>query len=61
MTTHNRRFGVEDLWQKTVYDEDGKPRKVASARDGKGKRWRARYVDDEGRERTQAFDRKTDA
>jgi integrase len=59
--TRNRRFGVEDLWQKTVYDEDRKPCKIPSARDGQGKRWRARYVDDAGQERTQAFDRKTDA
>jgi integrase len=57
----NRRSGVEDLWQKTVYDEAGKPHKVPSARDCRGKRWRARYVDDAGHERTQAFDRKTDA
>ena len=57
----NRRSGVEDLWGKTVYDDEGKPRKVPSARDGRGKRWRARYVDDVGSERTRAFDRKTDA
>ncbi len=57
----NRRFGVEDLWNKTVYDEERRPYAVPSARNGKGKRWRARYVDDEGRERTQAFDRKSDA
>lgn len=57
----NRRFGVEDLWNKTVYDEGRNPQVVPSARHGKGRRWRARYVDDDGRERTQAFDRKTDA
>lgn len=57
----NHRFGVEDLWQKTVYDADRKPHKVPSARDGRGKRWRARYVDDAGQERSQAFDRKVDA
>lgn len=57
----NRRCDVEDLWQKTVYGDDGKSRTVASAREGRGKRWRACYVDDAGHERTQAFDRKTDA
>lgn len=57
----NRRSGVEDLWQKTVYGDDGKPKRVPSARGGRGKRWRARYVDDAGHERSQAFDRKTDA
>ena len=32
-----------------------------SAAHGRGKRWRARYVDDQGRERAQGFVRKTDA
>jgi integrase len=54
----NRRAGVEDLWVKTVRDEQGNQKTVPSARHGTGKRWRARYVDDEGRERTRAFDRK---
>lgn len=49
----NRRAGVEDRWHKA----DGCP----SANDGKGKRWRARYVDDVGRELSKAFDRKIDA
>lgn len=57
----NRRFGVEDLWNKTVYDENRNPQTVPSARHGKGRRWRARYVDNDGQERTQAFDRKSDA
>lgn len=61
MPSRNHRSGVEDLWQKTVYDENRQPRKVPSARNGRGKRWRARYVDDAGHERTQAFDRKSDA
>jgi len=57
----NHRSGVEDLWQKTIYDEEQKPHKVPSARYGRGRRWRARYVDDTGQERSRAFDRKSDA
>jgi integrase len=57
----NRRAGVEDRWIKTERDEHGNEKKVPSARNGKGKRWRARYVDDEGNERAKAFDRKVDA
>jgi integrase len=57
----NRRAGVEDLWTKTVRGTDGTTRTVPSARHGVGLRWRARYVDDEGRERTKAFTRKSDA
>jgi integrase len=56
----NRRSGVEDLWTKTVRDPDGNPTKVPSARTGTGMRWRARYVDDRGRERSKAFGRKVD-
>ncbi|MFT0610160.1 tyrosine-type recombinase/integrase [Rhodococcus qingshengii] len=56
----NRRAGVEDLWWKTV-KVDGKESKIESKLHGKGKRWRARYVDDDSHERTQRFDRKVDA
>ena len=49
----NRRAGVEDRWHKANGER--------SATYGAGKRWRARYVDDEGRERARGFDRKTDA
>ncbi|WOC12567.1 tyrosine-type recombinase/integrase [Gordonia sp. MP11Mi] len=49
----NRRAGVEDRWRKA----DGSP----SANDGKGMRWRARYVDDAAREHSKAFARKVDA
>lgn len=44
---------VIDLWFRG--NGERKPRH------GVGKRWRARYVDDAGRERTQAFVRKADA
>jgi integrase len=61
MMKRNRRAGVEDRWTKTVRDAEGNAQTVPSANDGKGKRWRARYVDDEGREHTKAFARKVDA
>ncbi|HZE17768.1 MAG TPA: site-specific integrase, partial [Mycobacterium sp.] len=57
----NRRAGVEDLWTKTIRVENGNTQSVPSARHGKGKRWRARYVDDRGREHAQSFARKADA
>ncbi|MBU8824406.1 tyrosine-type recombinase/integrase [Mycolicibacterium goodii] len=53
--TRNRRAGVEDRWTKTVRDEHGNEQRVPSAAHGKGMRWRARYVDAEGRERSKAF------
>lgn len=49
----NQRAAVEDLWRKS----DGS----RSKRDGVGLRWRARWVDRQGKERTKAFHRKTDA
>lgn len=49
----NRRAGVEDLWRLS----DGSP----SKRDGQGMRWRARWVDPSGQERSKAFPRKVDA
>jgi integrase len=55
MTTRGRRAGVEDRWTKTVIDADGDKQSVPSARDGKGMRWLARYVDEQGREQTKAF------
>jgi integrase len=57
----NRRASVEDRWSKTVRDSDGTTQSVPSTNHGKGKRWRARYVDDEGREHAKGFTRKTDA
>lgn len=59
--TRNRRAGVEDRWSKTVRLPDGTTETVRSALHGKGKRWRARYVDDEGREHAKGFTRKSDA
>ena len=57
----NRRAGVEDRWTKTIRDADGNTQTVPSAAHGKGSRWRARYVDDQGREHAQGFGRKVDA
>jgi hypothetical protein len=49
----NRRSGVEDRWRCS----DGS----SSAADGRGLRWRARYVDDDGREHAKGFRTKTAA
>lgn len=57
----NRRAGVEDRWNKTVRQPDGTTATVPSANDGKGSRWRARYVDEDGREHVKTFRRKVDA
>jgi integrase len=57
----NRRAGVEDRWTKTVRDEEGNAQTVRSANHGRGMRWRARFVDDQGREHSKAFARKADA
>jgi integrase len=57
----SRRSGVEDRWTKTVWDADGNAQTVPSANDGIGKRWRARYVDERGREHAKGFARKVDA
>jgi integrase len=48
---------VEDRWHVTG-PGGGKTR---TARFGTGRRWRARYLDPEGRERSKSFDRKADA
>ena len=57
----NRRAGVEDRWSKTVQRPNGTAEHVPSAAHGKGKRWRGRYVDNNGKEHAQGFDRKVDA
>ena len=61
MQKRNRRSGVEDRWSKTVRLPDGELKTVPSAADGKGKRWRARYVDSYGREHAKGFRTKTEA
>jgi integrase len=57
----NRRAGVADRWYRIVRDEQGNTVKVPSAEHGRGLRWRARFVDDRGQERSKAFARKSDA
>ncbi|MBF6471661.1 site-specific integrase [Nocardia abscessus] len=61
----NRRAGIEPRWYKTVVvvrpDGTKTSNQVPSANYGKGKKWRARYVDDQGNEHAKGFDRKTDA
>jgi integrase len=61
MTTRGRRAGVEDRWTKAVRDDDGNTRTMPSSEHGRGLRWRARYVDDDGRQHSKAFGRKADA
>jgi len=57
----NQRGAVEDRWRKRVKDANGNTIEVPSAVTGQVTRWRARYVDDAGREHTRAFERKVDA
>ena len=47
---------IEDRWERVVQGS-----RVRTDRYGKGDRWRARYLDPAGRERSQTFGRKTDA
>ena len=56
----SQRSGVEDLWTRRV-KVDGITQRVPAKRDGRGSRWRARFVDDQGHEVTKAFGRKADA
>jgi integrase len=65
-TRRNPRSGVEDRWYPTVVVIDPvtgetTKKKVKSERYGKGKRWRARYVDPNGVERSRSFDTKAAA
>jgi integrase len=53
MTMRRTRSGVEDRW----FRADGE----RTTRHGIGKRWRARYVDERGREHSAMFARKIDA
>lgn len=46
---------VEDRWYKTVRQAGGGTQRVKSARFGKGLRYRVRYIDPSGRERSESF------
>lgn len=61
MQRRSRRSGVEDRWHKTITHPDGSTERVPSARNGKGMRWLARYVDERGKEHSKSFARKPDA
>ncbi|MGC5584134.1 tyrosine-type recombinase/integrase [Ornithinimicrobium sp. W1665] len=56
-----RRAGrafIEDRW----YREDrATGKKVPAKRHGVGRRWKARWIEEDGRERSQSYDRKVDA
>ncbi|WP_280410051.1 tyrosine-type recombinase/integrase [Nocardia brasiliensis] len=66
-TQRNQRSGIEDRWYPTVVvvdpitGEKSKKKEKSAERFGKGKRWRARYVDPNGVERSQSFAVKADA
>ena len=47
---------VEDRWEKRVGEQ-----RIRTERHGSGHRWRARYLDPDGRERARTFARKIDA
>lgn len=73
--TRNRRAGVEDRWTDLkkprqdrnddgtpMFDADGEPvMTLKPVNFGKGLRWRARYVDEDGKEHAKAFRVKTEA
>jgi len=61
MTTRHQRAGIDDRWHKKVKDPDGTVRKERSAVYRKVTRWRVRWVDDSGTERTRVFERRPDA
>ncbi|PQM52027.1 tyrosine-type recombinase/integrase [Mycolicibacter virginiensis] len=68
MQLRNRRAGVEDRWHRVGDGEPctdkghGKLGTLAQSKShGVGKRWRARYVDENSKEHAKSFARKTDA
>lgn len=52
---------TEDRWHITVRNPDGSTTRQRSPRYDTGKRWRVRYEDADGSERSRSFDRKEDA
>lgn len=49
--------GIEDRWFRTTADGE----RVKTDRHGRGQRWRCRYRDPDGRQRTKSFHKKADA
>lgn len=58
MITHQSRSGVEDLW---FYSGKPRTKQNQTARHGRGKRWRAKFVAPNGREVSKALDTKVEA
>jgi integrase len=58
MSTKGKRGNVEDRWYKKVRDEHGNTTTIPSAEHGRGMRWRARYIDDEGQAHSKNFEQK---
>ncbi|MEO3861771.1 site-specific integrase [Acrocarpospora sp. B8E8] len=52
---------VKDLWTKTIRHPGGRTEKAKSARHGVGKRWLAVWLNPDGKEVSEAFERKVDA
>lgn len=46
---------IEDRWWKTVLGADGKKKREKTALHGRGKRYRVRYIDPSGEERSRSF------
>jgi len=61
VVTRNQRAGIDDRWTKRIKDPNGRMITVDSPLRGKVTRWRARWVDGEGREHAKVFKRKPDA
>lgn len=52
---------IEDRWFRAVAGPGGRAAKEARPRNGVGRRWRVRYEDPDGNERSRSFDKKADA
>src|SRR5215208_5580195 len=52
-------MAVDDVWYLKARGSDGA--RLPSRAHGRGKRWRVRWVDDQGQTRSRFFERRTDA
>jgi integrase len=52
---------IEDRWWRTIRQPDGSARRERTERYEVGRRWRVRYADPGGRERSRSFKRRADA